>query len=138
MRRRILLAILLAVAVTGAALGIPLGITAWRLVENLNRENLAASARGIAARLDNQLANGQQIDLDQVAAGVPSGGLLTVQVPGFVEKRYGSDPGGDTVAESVPIAKQGTVDLAIPAGPMRSRQTQVTLLVVMLVVLSVG
>jgi signal transduction histidine kinase len=138
MRRRILLAILLAVAVTGAALGIPLGITAWRLVENLNRENLAASARGIAARLDNQLANGQQIDLDQVAAGVPAGGLLTVQVPGVVEKRYGSDPGGDTVAESVPIAKQGTVDLAIPAGPMRDRQTQVTLLVVMLVVLSVG
>jgi signal transduction histidine kinase len=138
MRRRILLAILLAVAVTGAALGIPLGITAWRLVGNLNRENLAASARLIAARLDNQLANGQQLDLDQVAAGVPPDALLTVQVPGFIEKRYGSDPGRDTVTESVPIAKQGTVELAIPAGPMRTRQTQVTLLVVMLVVLSVG
>jgi signal transduction histidine kinase len=138
MRRRILLAILLAVAVTGAALGIPLGITAWTLVGNLNRENLANSARSIAAILDNELANGQQINLQQVAAGVPPAGLLTVTVPGFMEKRYGSDPGSDVISESVPIARHGTVKLSIPAGPMRTRQTQVMLLVLLLVFLSVG
>jgi signal transduction histidine kinase len=138
MRRRILLAILLAVAVTGAALGIPLGITSWQLVENLNRENLAGSARGIAAILDNDLANGQRIDLVQVRAAVPPTGLLTVRVPGQDEQRYGTDPGRDVVSESVPIAKDGTVELSIPAGPMHTRQTQVGLLVFMLILLSIG
>jgi len=138
MRRRILLAILLAVTVTGAALGIPLGVTAWQFVESLTREHLAVDARNLAAILDNQIANGEQIDLDQIAAGVPPDGLLTVRVPGFPEKRYGSDPGTDVVAEQVPIAKQGTVELAIPAGPMHTTQTQMTLVVLMLVFLSVG
>jgi signal transduction histidine kinase len=138
MRRRILLAILLAVAVTGAALGIPLGITAWTLVGSLKRENLANSARSIAAVVDNQLANGQRVDLEQVAAAVPPAGLLSVRVPGLIEKRYGSDPGSDIVSETVPIARSGSVELSIPAGPMRTKQTQVVLLVVLLVVLSVG
>jgi signal transduction histidine kinase len=138
MRRRILLAILLAVAVTGAALGIPLGITSFQLVETLNRENLAASVRGIAAILDNDLANREPIDLNQVRAAVPTTGMLRVQVPGQVEKRYGTDPGTDVVSESAPIAKDGTVELSIPAGPMHTRQTQVALLVIMLVLLSVG
>jgi signal transduction histidine kinase len=138
MRRRILLAILLAVAVTGAALGIPLGITSWQLVENLNRENLAGSARGIAAILDNDLANREPIDLNQVRAAVPATGLLIVRVPGQRERRYGTDPGQDVVSESVPIAKDGTVELSIPAGPMHTRQTQVGLLVLMLILLSIG
>ncbi|RSN36163.1 histidine kinase [Amycolatopsis sp. WAC 01416] len=138
MRRRILLAILLAVAVTAAVLGIPLGITAWQLVENLNRENLASSARGIAATLDNEIAVGQPINLDLVRVAVPQGGLLTVRAQGQIEKRYGSDPGSDVVSERAPIALHGEVELAVPAGPMRTRQTQVTLLVLLLVVLSVG
>jgi len=137
-RRRILLAILLAVAVTGAALGIPLGVTAWTLVENITRENLAGNARRVAAVLDNQLANGQNLDLDLVAAVVPPDGLLRVRVPGVGEQRYGTDPGSNTVIETAPIARHGSVELIIPAAPMRARQTQVTLLVVMLVVLSVG
>jgi signal transduction histidine kinase len=137
-RRRILLAILLAVAVTGAALGIPLGVTAWTLVENITRENLAGNARRVAAVLDNQLANGQNLDLDLVAAVVPPDGLLRVRVPNVGEQRYGTDPGTSTVVETAPIARHGSVELIIPAGPMRARQTQVTLLVLMLVVLSVG
>ncbi|MFC4082464.1 ATP-binding protein [Amycolatopsis samaneae] len=138
MRRRILLAILLAVTVTAAVLGIPLGITTWRLVENFYRENLASNARGVAAILDNELANGQEIDLDQVRAAVPPNGQLTVRANGLIEKRYGTPPGPSAITESVPIAREGTVVLSIPAGPMHARQTQVTLLVVLLVVLSVG
>ncbi len=138
MRRRILLAILLAVLVTAAVLGIPLGITAWRLVENLNRESLAERARNIAATVDTQVANGQEIDIEQFRVGVPDGGALIVRTDGLNEKRLGTDPGPDPVIESVPTARDGTVMLAIPSGPVRTRQTQATLLVVLLVVLSVG
>lgn len=138
MRRRILMAILLAVLVTAAVLGIPLGVTAWRLVENLNRESLAERARSIAATIDTQVANGDEIDLEQFRVGVPHGGFLEVRVDGLMEKHLGVDPGPDPVVERVPTARQGEVILSIPSGPVRTKQTQVTLLVVLLVVLSVG
>lgn len=138
MRRRILLAILLAVLVTAAVLGIPLGVTAWRLVENLNRESLAERARNIAATVDTQVANGQEVDIDQFRVGVPHGGLLTIRGDGIPEKQLGLNPGPDPVVESAPTARRGTVILAIPSEPVRTKQTQVTLLVVLLVVLSVG
>ncbi|MFC4004201.1 ATP-binding protein [Prauserella oleivorans] len=138
MRRRILLAILLAVTVTGVALGSPLGVTGWLLVENFSREDLAASAQRIAATLDDQLANGRPLDLNQVRAAVPQSGQLTVHRPGSGPLTYGPDPGPEVVVESVPIAGRGTVELAIPAGPLRTQQTQVAMAAVLLVVLSVG
>ncbi|RZQ62735.1 ATP-binding protein [Amycolatopsis suaedae] len=138
MRRRILLAILLAVAVTGAALGIPLGITAWTLVETLARDDLVASGQRIAATLDDDLANGRPIVLEGVRAAVPSDGLLTVRQRGQADLHYGVDPSTNAIAETVPIAREGTVTLAIPAGPLRATQTQVTAGVVLLVLLSVG
>lgn len=138
MRRRILLAILLAVAVTGAALGIPLGITGLLLVENLVREDLATSAQRIATILDDQMADSDPLDLDPVRVAVPRAGRLTVEQPNGPELRYGTDPGEDVIVERVPIAKGGTVQLAIPAGPLRTQQTQVAVAVVLLVVLSVG
>jgi signal transduction histidine kinase len=138
MRRRILLAILLAVAVTGAALGIPLGVTAWLLVDNLTREDLSARAQQIAATLDNALANGRAIDLDDVRVAVPTDGSLTVRRPGEPPLRYGAELGGDVVTAEVPIARDGEVRLAIPAGPLRARQSQMAAAVVLLVVLSVG
>ncbi|WP_019810719.1 ATP-binding protein [Saccharomonospora halophila] len=138
MRRRILLAILLAVAVTGAALGIPLGVTGWVLVDNVTREDLASNAQRIAAILDDQLADGRPLDLDQVRVAVPQDGALTVYRPEGPTLRHGSPLGTDVVTETVPIAQNGTVELSIPAGPLRTRQTQVALAVLMLVVLSVG
>lgn len=138
MRRRILMAILLAVLVTAAVLGIPLGVTAWRLVENLNRESLAERARSIAATVDTEVANGQQVDIEQFRVGVPHGAFLEVRGDGLIEKHLGVDPGPDPVVERVPTARRGEVVLAIPSGPVRTKQTQVTLLVVLLVVLSVG
>ncbi|PRX44318.1 signal transduction histidine kinase [Prauserella shujinwangii] len=138
MRRRILLAILLAVAVTGTALGVPLGVTGLLLVENLAREDLASNAQRIAAILDDQLADSRPLDLQPVRAAVPRAGELVVRRPGAEPLRYGTDPGDDVVVESVPIAKGGTVQLAIPATPLRTRQTQVAVAVMLLVVLSVG
>ena len=78
MRTRILLAILLAVTVTALALGIPLGISATAVVESITREELNASALRIAATLDDQVANGRDLDIDSVRVGVPTGGHLLV------------------------------------------------------------
>ncbi len=138
MRRRILLAILLAVAVTGAALGVPLGITTWLLVENLTREDLASSAQRIAAIFDDQLADGRSLDLGPVRAAVPKNGNLTVVRQDAPSLWYGRELGPDVIVETVPIAQNGTVRLAIPAEPMRTQQTQVAAAVLSLVVLSVG
>ncbi|GAB3509562.1 ATP-binding protein [Amycolatopsis cihanbeyliensis] len=138
MRRRILLAILLAVAVTGAALGIPLGVTAWVLVDNLTREDLLARAQQIAAIVDSQIANRQQVDVGDLRAGIPENGLLVLRQPGVVERRLGDDPGSEVVAERVPIAQGGSVEVIIPAGPLQTTQTQVVLIVVLLVLASVG
>ncbi|MFF5990335.1 ATP-binding protein [Prauserella flavalba] len=138
MRRRILLAILLAVTVTAAALGSPLGVTGWLLVNNLAKEDLASNAQRIAAILDDQLADNRPLDLDQVRAAVPQSGQLTVRQPRAQDLTYGVDPGPEVVVESVPIARGGTVELAIPAGPLRTRQMQVAAAVILLVVLSVG
>jgi signal transduction histidine kinase len=138
MRRRILLAILLAVAVTAGALGIPLGYTAFQVVESLTREDLVARAQRIAATLDEELANGQQLDLRSVQVAVPDGGRLTVRLPSTGPLILGPDPGTDTVTEQVPIVQQGTVRLDIPAGPMHTRQAQVAGLVVLVVVLTIG
>jgi signal transduction histidine kinase len=137
-RRRILLAILLAVAVTAAVLGIPLGIVASWQIESSYRETLAENARAAAAILDTEIANGQEIDLDQVRAAVPANGLLTVRASGQGEKRYGNDPGPDTVTETADLARDGKVEIAVPARPMHERQTTVTLVVILLVLLSIG
>ncbi|HVW42811.1 MAG TPA: ATP-binding protein [Amycolatopsis sp.] len=140
MRRRILLAILLAVAVTAAALGIPLGVTAWKLVDSITTEDLGARASQIAATLDTDLADGDlsRAELATVAVAIPPGGRLTVQLPGRATLTQGADPGADVVTARVQLARDGTLEIAIPAGPTRSRQTTVTLAVLLLVVLSVS
>ncbi|ROS40165.1 ATP-binding protein [Amycolatopsis thermoflava] len=139
MRRRILLAILLAVAVTAAALGIPLGVTAWKLVDSIYNEDLAGRAAQIAATLDTELADGalDQNDLTQVSVAIPQGGKLVVEVPGQDRMTEGADPGEDPVTATVQLARQGHLELSIPSGPLRSRQTTVTLAVLLLVVFSV-
>jgi signal transduction histidine kinase len=139
MRRRILLAILLAVTVTACALGIPLGFSATAVVESLTREELGARARQIAAELDNQVTNGGELDLNRVQLGVPPGGHLLVVLPDTDERReFGTELDGETVSEEVPIVKHGTVRLSIDAGPMRTTQTQVALLVVLVVIAAIG
>jgi signal transduction histidine kinase len=139
MRRRILLAILLAVTVTACALGIPLGFSATAVVESLTREELGARARQIAATLDDQVTNGAALDLNRVQLGVPPGGHLLVVLPDSgVRREFGTALQGDTISEEVPIVQHGKVRLSIDAGPMRTTQTQVTLLVVLVVIAAIG
>lgn len=139
MRRRILLAILLAVTVTALALGIPLGISATAVVESITREELNASALRIAATLDDQVANNRKVDIDSVRVGVPTGGHLKVTLRDSNETfTVGNMPQGETISEEVPIVQHGSVRLTIAAGPMRTTQTQVTLLVVLVVIAAIG
>jgi len=137
-RRRILLAILLAVAITACALGIPLGYTAFQLVESLTREDLAARAQQIAATLDDDISSGQRLDLVDVQLAVPPGGRLLVVRPGAAELTYGPEQGSDTISEEFPIVQQGRVRLSVDAGPMRTRQAQVAALVALVVIATVG
>lgn len=139
MRRRILLAILLAVTVTACLLGIPLGYTATAVVESLTRESLGTRARQIAATLDDELANGRSLDLAQVKIAVPPGGRLLVTLPDTgQEHTLGPTLGDDTISEDVPIVQHGTVRLTIDADRMRTTQTQVALLVALVVVATIG
>ncbi len=50
----------------------------------------------------------------------------------------GPDPGADPVVESLPFGPGGTITLEEPRTIMRTQQVQVTLVVLLLVVLSVG
>jgi len=137
--RRILLAILLAVAVTAAALGIPLGFTAWELVSSLAKEDLATRAQRIAKSLDNTIAAGEVIDTRQVRLAIPEDGFLLVRGQDGQEYHYGDRPQGEVLAETANLGGGGgQVQLTIPAEPVRTRQTQVTIAVVLLAILSVG
>lgn len=139
MRQRILLAILLAVTVTACALGIPLGFSATAVVESLTRQDLGARVRQIAALLDDEVANGRELDLNRVQLGVPPGGHLLVTLPDISEElEFGTELQGETVSEEVPIVQHGTVRLSIDASPMRTTQTQVTLLVALVVIAAIG
>ncbi|HYQ65560.1 ATP-binding protein [Actinophytocola sp.] len=139
MRRRILLAILMAVAVTACALGIPLGFSATAVVESITREELGARARQIAATLDDQLAGGGDLDINSLQLGVPPGGHLVVTLPDTGQRdEFGTPLRGETVTESVPIVQHGSVRLSIDATPMRTTQTQVALLVVLVVIAAIG
>ena len=138
MRARILRAILIAVAVTAVVLGVPLGIASLRLVESLNREALAARAQQIATTLDDELVNGESLNLDQVRLLVPLNGQLTVEVPGQQTRSLGGPLGSDQIVESAPLIQQGRVTLAEDAGPTRTRQTQVAVLVVLVILLTVA
>lgn len=138
MRRRILRAILLAVAVTGFALGIPLGYTALELVEDFYHSELTGRAQRIAAALDDQIANGQPVALKPVQILVSPGEYLVVRMTSAPPITFGSSPGTDVISADVPIAHQGTVHLEASSVPLHDRQIQVTGLVVLLVLLSVG
>ncbi|ONI85918.1 histidine kinase [Actinosynnema sp. ALI-1.44] len=138
MRRRILLAILLAVAVTTLALGIPLGYVALQQVETLTREELQTRAQQIGVVLDDDLANNREPVIDDVESLVPPGGRLIVTLPGRPAQSIGPDLGGDMLAESIKIVRDGTVIIQLPAGPTRTRQTQVAGLVVLVVVITIA
>jgi signal transduction histidine kinase len=137
MRRRILLSTLFVVAVTALVLGGPLAFTTWRLVDDFTRAELIQQLERIAGRLDDQ-PPGDPIDRAEITLAVPADGQLVVDVPGAPIQTVGDPPTGAVVSESLPFGQGGTISLTEPSSVMRTQQVQVTVVVILLVVLSVG
>ncbi len=137
MRRRVLQATLLAVAVTVVVLGLPLAFSALHIVEDITRNDLSARAQQIATRLDEQIASSRPLDLADVRLVVPPEARLTVRT-GSDTIVYGADPGDSPLRERVSMVGRGSVTLAVPSGPVRTRQAQVAALVLLLGILSAG
>jgi signal transduction histidine kinase len=134
-RRRILQSTLLVAAITALVLGGPLAITTWRLVEDIHRADLLSRLEQVAARLDTR---GTQIDRASIELAVPTGGRLVLQRAGEPDQVIGVDVGDDPVSESLPFAPGDVLVMQEPLRLMRTEQIQVTLVVLLLVVLSVG
>lgn len=138
MRRRILLAILLSVTVTAAALGIPLGVTAWELVHSLERESVVELAQGVAKLVDDNLAKGEKVNIGRLGIGLPPNAHLLVRLNNGKDLTFGPEPSDNAIMEPIELVAGGRVELSIPSEPLRARQTQVTVAVIFLAVLSVG
>ena len=135
MRRRILQSTLLVVAITALVLGGPLAITTWRLVEDIHRADLLSRLEQVAARLD---IAGATIDRASIELAVPAGGRLVLQRAGEPDQVVGAEVGDDPVSESLPFAPGDVLVMQEPLQLMRTEQLQVTAVVLLLVVLSVG
>ena len=139
MRRRILQSTLLVVAITALVLGGPLVITTWQLVEDFTRADLTARLEQVGNRLDGVATNDPDlVDAAAFELAVPRGGRLVLQQAGHPPRVIGLDPGPDPVLESLPFGPGGTITLEEPRTIMRTQQVQVTFVVLLLVVLSVG
>ena len=135
MRRRILQSTLLVVTITALVLGVPLAITTWRLMEDFSRADLLDRLEQVATRLDGSFA---AVDQDALALAVPSGGRLILEEEGRPVQVLGADVGVDPIAETLPVWPGASITLAEPRNVLRTEQLQVTFVVVLLIVLSVG
>jgi signal transduction histidine kinase len=136
-RRRILQSTLLVVAITALVLGGPLGITTWQLVEDFERGELTQRLEQVAARLDDPTGL-DRLDVPAVELAVPAGGRLVIEQEGRPPVVVGAAIEGAVVAETLPFRPGGTLRMEEPSSTMRTEQVQITLVVLLLVVLSVG
>ncbi|HEV3361670.1 MAG TPA: HAMP domain-containing sensor histidine kinase [Pseudonocardiaceae bacterium] len=141
MRRRILRAILLAVAVTACALGIPLGYSAIIFVQTSAGASVTDTAQVAANTVDDQLTtNNGRIDQEGLKR-VLQGGQAMVTFTYLGRKTtvvVGDSQGEDVLKSSAPLVHGGTLELIQNARPLRQLQAELTVLVALLVVLSVG
>lgn len=136
MRRRILQSTLLVVTITALVLGGPLAITTWQLVKDLTTGELTGRLEQVALRLGSPDAS---IDVSGVELAVPPGGRLLLVRDGLPTQAIGStDVGADPVSAFLPFGPGGLLRLEEPRSIMRTQQLQVTFIVLLLVVLSVG
>ncbi len=137
MRRRILQSTLLVVTITALVLGVPLAVTTWRLMEDFTRADLLDRLEQVAARLEGP-GSFDAVDQDALALAVPSGGRLTLEESGRPVQVLGADVGVDPITEALPVWPGAVITLAEPRTVLRTEQLQVTLVVLLLVLLSVG
>ncbi len=135
MRRRILQSTLLVVTITALVLGGPLAITTWQLVKDLTTAELTGRLEQVATALGDPDA---PIDASAVKLAVPAGGRLVVARDGRPAEVIGVDVGPDPVSVTLPFGQGGALTLEEPRSVMRAQQLQVTFIVLLLVVLSVG
>jgi signal transduction histidine kinase len=136
-RRRILQSTLLVVTITALVLGVPLAITTWRLMEDFARADLLDRLEQVATRLDGP-GSFDNVDENALTLAVPSRGRLTFEEGGKLVQVLGSEVGPDPITETLPVWPGAQITLAEPREQLRTEQLQVTLVVLMLVVLSVG
>jgi signal transduction histidine kinase len=136
-RRRILQSTLLVVTITALVLGVPLAITTWRLMEDFTRADLLDRLEQVATRLDGP-GSFDTVDQDDLRLAVPSRGRLTLEEAGRPVQVLGTDVGTDPITETLPVWPGAVITLAEPRELLRTEQLQVTLVVLLLVVLSVG
>ncbi|MGQ0574907.1 MAG: sensor histidine kinase [Pseudonocardia sp.] len=137
MRRRILASTLLVVAITALVLGGPLAITTWRLVEDFTRADLVSRLDQVAARLDGPESFGS-IDVAALELAIPPGGVLVLEADGSPPRVLGTGAGPDAVTERLAFGPGGSISLSSPRSEMRTEQIQVTVIVLLLAVASVG
>lgn len=137
MRRRILQSTLLVVAITALVLGGPLAITTWRLVEDFTRADLVARLDQVAARLDGPESFGS-IDDAELELAIPPRGTLVLESGGRPARVLGAPPQADAVSERLAFGPGGAITLSSPRSVMRGEQIQVTVIVLLLAVASVG
>jgi signal transduction histidine kinase len=140
-RRRILRAILLAVAVTACALGIPLAYSAVIVVQSTKSDTFQATAQNAAAEVDTQLADNGTIDPVRLKK-ILGGGVATItytDADGLPHRwTVGDPPGNDVLKFTAALAQNGQLVLTENARPLRQLQAELTGLIALLVVLSVG
>ena len=146
MRRRILLSILAVVVLTTMVLGIPLVYTAWLWVEDLTRSDMQArlermSEEVIAQEGPDGVVDGP-LDTRGVEALIPYGGRLLIVYPTREDSASRLDIGAavvvDPIAESLSLARLGSLRLEIPAADMREQRWRVVLAVSLVVLASMA
>ena len=137
MRRRILRAILLAVAVTACALGIPLGYSAVIVVQSTKADTFQATAQNAATEVDTQLADQHTVDPARLATTL-NGALATITYQNGHTQSIGKPQGDSVLTFVAPLAQGGQLVLTVDARPLRQLQAELTGLIALLVVLSVG
>jgi signal transduction histidine kinase len=136
-RRRILRAILLAVAVTACALGIPLGYSAVIVVQSTKADTFQATAQNAATEVDSQLADQHTVDPARLATTL-NGALATITYQNGHTQTIGKPQGDSVLTFVAPLAQGGQLVLTEDARPLRQLQAELTGLIALLVVLSVG
>jgi signal transduction histidine kinase len=136
-RRRILQSTLLVVMITALVLGVPLAITTWRLMEDFTRADLLDRLEQVATRLDGP-GSFDTVDQDALTLAVPSRGRLTLEEAGRPVQVVGAEVGPNPITETLPVWPGAVITLAEPRSMLRTEQVQVTFVVLLLVVLSVG
>jgi signal transduction histidine kinase len=79
-----------------------------------------------------------QTDQTAIDLSVPADGQLVLEPTGQPRQVFGPDSGPDPVAETLPFGPGGSMTMSEPRYVMRAEQLQVTAVVLLLIVLSVG